>query len=62
MRVIIETDLTMSGKIDGKHYVQDKQCLVGMTCFRFDRNGMAGQCRDFKKLLTGVKLCCRDGR
>jgi hypothetical protein len=62
MRVIVDAELTMSGKIDGRHYVQDPKCRIGATCFTFDRTGMKGRCRDFRKQLTGVKLCCRDGR
>ena len=57
MRVIVESELTVTEKIEGRHYVKDEKCECGEYCFSFDLNGRQGQCRDFKRLLTGVKLC-----
>jgi hypothetical protein len=29
MRVIVDADLTVTDKIEGRHYVQDKRCECG---------------------------------
>jgi len=57
MRVIVESELTVGEKFEGRHYVTDPRCECGGWCFSFDETGLTGQCRDYKRLLTGVKLC-----
>lgn len=63
MRVIVESDLSVE-LIDGYNWVRDAKCEnEDGRCFSFDHTGlMVGRCRQFRRLLTGVKLCCRDGR
>lgn len=62
MRVIVDAELTVTDKIEGRHYVQDKRCECGEYCFSFNKDGRQSQCRDFKRLPTGVKLCGWEGR
>ena len=57
MRVIVESELTVTEKIEGRHYVKDEKCECGEYCFSFDKDGLQGKCRDYVKRLTGVKLC-----
>ena len=62
MRIIVESELLVSDKIDGVHRVTDPKCECGEYCFSFDKDGMQDKCRDYVKLLTGVKLCGWKGR
>lgn len=60
MRVIVEADMVMSEKMDGEHYVHDIKCKEDeFCCFSFSKDGITNQCQDFKRLLTGVKICGR---
>jgi len=59
MRVIIDSNLTVIEKTDGINYVQDTTCKDWQYCFSVKDNNMQRQCKNFKKLLTGVKLCAR---
>jgi hypothetical protein len=61
MRVIVESDLTVE-LIDGYNWVRDAKCLNEEgRCFSFDKSGlMVGKCRQFARLLTGVKLCGKE--
>jgi len=58
MRVIVDADLTVD-LIDGFNWVHDAKCEKEFgCCFSFDKTGlMVGKCRQYTRLLTGVKLC-----
>ena len=58
MRVIVDSDLTVD-LIDGLNWVRDAKCENEEgRCFSFDQTGlMVGRCRQFRRMLTGVKLC-----
>lgn len=61
MRVIVESDLTVE-QIGDYNWVRDERCrYVDGRCFSFDKTGlMIGKCRQFRMMLTGVKLCGKD--
>lgn len=61
MRIIAEADLTVE-RIDDYNWVRDAKCLNDEgRCFSFDKSGlMVGKCRQFRRLLTGVKLCWKE--
>lgn len=61
MRVIKETSLNVLPKdAKGVHLVVDDDAACNHVCFCFDRGGQVAQCENYRKLPTGVKVCCKN--
>lgn len=63
MRVIKESSLRQLPKDDkGVHLVVDDDSKCNHMCFCFNCNGQLASCENFRRMPTGVKICCRNNQ